>query len=55
MLGSICSNSLSDQERWCVVMGSWMLHPELTASVFGVAHAHGLQVEDVNLDEIVGC
>jgi len=38
-----------------VVMGSWMQHPELTAGVSGGACAHGLGVEDVDLDEVVGC
>ena len=32
-----------------------MLHPELAAGVFGTAHAHGLRVEDVDLEEVAGC
>ena len=33
-----------------MVMGGCMLHLELATGVYSVAHAHGLQVEDVNLD-----
>jgi len=36
-------------------MGGYLLHPELTADVSGVACAHSLQVGDVNLDEVAGC
>jgi len=32
-----------------------MLRPELVAGVSGAAHAHGLRVEDVDLDEVAGC
>jgi len=32
-----------------------MLHSELAADVSSAAHGHGLQVEDVDLDEVVGC
>lgn len=31
-----------------------MLHPELDTGVFGVDHVHGLQTEDVDLEEIAG-
>ena len=47
--GSICLNSLSGQEKWCVVLDCCMLHLELVAGVFGAARAHGLWVEDVYL------
>jgi len=36
-------------------MGDHLLHLELTADVSGAAHAHGLQVGDVDLDEVAGC
>jgi len=36
-------------------MGGHLLHPELTADVSGAAHAHSLQVGDVDLDEVAGC
>ena len=36
-------------------MGHHLLHPELTADVSGAAHAHSLQVGDVDLDEVGGC
>jgi len=32
-----------------------MLHLELTAGVSGSVHAHILQAEDDNLDEVAGC
>jgi len=38
-----------------VVMGSHMLHPELTAGVSGAAHVHSLQAEDIDFDEVAGC
>jgi len=38
-----------------VVIGSHLLHPELMADVSGAAHAHSLQVEGVDLDEVAGC
>jgi len=38
-----------------VVMGDGMLTPELMADVSSMAHAHGLQVEDVDLDEVAVC
>ena len=38
-----------------MVMGGHLLHPELTADVSGAAHAHSLQVGDVDLDEVAGC
>jgi len=38
-----------------VVMGSCMMHPELTAGVFGAACAHGICVGDVDLDEVAEC
>ena len=31
-----------------------MLHPELVAGASGTTHAHSLQTEDVNLDEVSG-
>ena len=31
-----------------------MLHPELTAGVFGVVHARSLWVEDVDFKEVAG-
>jgi len=37
-----------------VVLDVHMLHLQLAASVLGVAHAHGLRVEDVNIDEVAG-
>ena len=37
-----------------MVLGCYMLHLELAAGVFGTAHTHGLQAEDVDLEEIVG-
>jgi len=54
-LGSICYNGLSGQERWCVVLDSCMLHLELTIGVSGMAHAHGLWVEVVDLEKAAGC
>jgi len=36
-------------------MGGHLLHPELTADVSGAAHAHILQIGDVDLDEVAGC
>jgi len=54
-LGSICRNGLLWQERWCVVMGGHLLHPQFTADESGVARAHSLQVGDVDLDEVAGC
>jgi len=38
-----------------VVIGCCLLHLELAADTSGAAHAHGLQVEDVDLDEVSGC
>ena len=38
-----------------MVLDGHMLHSELTAGVSGVAHAHSLQVEGINLDEVSGC
>jgi len=38
-----------------VVLDGHTLHLELAADVSGAAHAHGLQVEDVVLDEVAGC
>jgi len=38
-----------------VVMGGHMLRPKLMASGSAAAHAHSLQVEDVNLDEVDEC
>jgi len=38
-----------------VVMGGHLLHPEVTAGVSHAAHAHSLQVGDVDLDEVAGC
>jgi len=38
-----------------VVMGHHMLRPELATGVSGVAHAHSLRAEGVNLDEVAGC
>jgi len=32
-----------------------MLHPELTAGVSGTTRAHGVWVEDVDLEEVAGC
>ena len=32
-----------------------VLPPEPAAGVFGATHAHGLRVEDVDLEEIAGC
>ena len=37
------------------MMGSRVLRLELEAGVSGAAHAHGLQVEGVDLDEVAGC
>ena len=54
-LGSICHNSPAGQERWWVLLDGHMLHLELVASVFGVAHALGLWFEDVDLEEVAGC
>jgi len=36
-------------------MGGYLLHPELRADVSGAAHSHGLQVGDVDLDEVARC
>jgi len=36
-------------------MGGHLLHLELTADVPGVAHAHSLQVGDVDFNEVAGC
>jgi len=36
-------------------MGRCMLRPELMTGVSGVTCAHGLRVEDVDLDEVAGC
>ena len=36
-------------------MGGHLLHPELTVDVSGAAHAHSLQVGEVDLDEVAGC
>jgi len=38
-----------------VVMGGCLLHPKLTADVSDTAHAYGLRIEDVDLDEVSGC
>jgi len=38
-----------------VVLDGHLLHPELAAGVSDVAHAHGLWVEDVGLEEVAGC
>jgi len=38
-----------------VVLDGHMLYPDLVAAVSGVAHAHSLQVKDVDLDEVAGC
>jgi len=38
-----------------VVLDGHLLHLELMAGVSGVAHVHGVRVEDVDLDEGVGC
>jgi len=38
-----------------VVLDGLMLHLELAAGVSGVAHTHGLHVEDVDLEEVTGC
>ncbi|OPJ78892.1 hypothetical protein AV530_017928 [Patagioenas fasciata monilis] len=54
-LGSICHNSLSEQERLCVVLDCCMLHQKLITGVSGVVHAYDLWVEDVNLEEVAGC
>jgi len=32
-----------------------VLHPELAAGVYGMAHAHSLQVEVVDIVEVAGC
>ena len=37
-----------------MVLGDCMLHPELAAGLSGMAHAQGLQVEDVSLKEFAG-
>ena len=37
------------------MLGCCMLPLELAASTFGATHALGLQVEDVDLEEIAGC
>jgi len=54
-LGSTCPNSLSGQERSCVVLDGRTLHPERAAGIPGAGYAHGLQVQDVNLKEVAGC
>jgi len=36
-------------------MGGRLLNPELAASVSGATHAHSMQVEVVNLDEVAWC
>jgi len=43
--------------RGDVVIGGHLLQPELMADVSGAAHAHSLQVGDVDLDldEVAGC
>jgi len=51
--GSICRNCLPWQERWCVVMGGHLLHPDVTADVSGAARAHSLQ-EMLILMKLVG-
>jgi len=38
-----------------VVLDGHMLHLELMVGVSGAACAHGLQAEDIDLDEIAGC
>jgi len=38
-----------------VLLDGRLLHPELTAGVSAVAHAHGLWVEVVDLAEVAGC
>jgi len=38
-----------------VLLDGCMLHPKLTAGVSGVAHAHSLQPEGVDLEEAAGC
>ena len=37
-----------------MVLDCCILHPGLAAGVFGMACAHGLQVEDVDLEEVAG-
>jgi len=37
-----------------MVLDGGILHPELAACVSGAACAHGLQAEDVGLDELLG-
>jgi len=37
-----------------VVLDGRMLHPELVAGVSDMAHAHHLQVEDVDFDKFTG-
>lgn len=37
-----------------MVLNHCMLHPEPAAGVSGMAQAHGLQVEDLDLEEVVG-
>ena len=36
-------------------MGGRMLHLELVTGVSGAARAHGLWIENVNVDEVAGC
>jgi len=35
-------------------VGGCPLHPEVTAGVSGAAHAYGMQVEDIRLEEAAG-
>ena len=37
-----------------MVLDDCMLHPELVAGVSGAACAHGVQLGDVDLDEVAG-
>jgi len=54
ILGSICNNSPSGQQRWYLVSDCSMLYLELAAGVSGTVHAHGLWVEDVDLEKAAG-
>jgi len=54
-LGSICRNSISEQERWCVVLDCHILHLELTVGVSGMVHVHALWAKEVNPVKIAGC
>ena len=37
-----------------MVLDACMLHPELATGVSGMAHAHGVRVEDVSLGKLQG-